>query len=201
MRTFTDEQVFERLKLATTFTLDRKKQPLIVGIQSIDQNISDDFVDKFFLFDKNNNFVCSATGTTRTGKTVLKNFINKRGACVWKTDEFYSDCFKYGLHQGRMKCLRLSRNIKIYRDQDKDNIHEEQGALSIENPACNFHGVSYETLETNEKIVQKIGRWSEGCQVCNNMKEYRAIIKFVYENGGVADYAILKEWDKNEITT
>jgi hypothetical protein len=136
----------------------------------------------------------SASCTTRCGLSCLKEFINKRGAWIWKTDEFYQNCFKYGLHQGKMKCLRLIREIKGFRDSDKDLKHEQQGILVEENPATNFHGVSYETLETNEKVVQKIGKWSEGCIVLPKMLEYRKIIKIVYENGGVADFALLKEW-------
>lgn len=192
MRDYTDIEIFDKLK--ELFDISTFKNNTIIAIQSDLDNLDDGFPDKFFLYNKDKKFICSATGTTRSGQIGLKQFINKKGLWVWKTNMFYENCFKFGLHQGKMKALRLNRNIYGYRDFDKDNLHEEIGIEYYENPACNFHGVSYEQLETNEKIAKKVSTWSYGCQVLNKMLEYRKFIKFVYENGGTTDYALLKQF-------
>ena len=191
MRSYTDLELLSRAKLLGFIP---NEYPTIIAIQNKIDNFTDDFIDKGFLFSRNSSFISKFTCTTRSGQTALKEFMNPKGTFIWKTDMVYTKCFKYGLHNGRMKALRLDRPVYGYRDSDKDNLHEEKGTLVYENPSCNCHGVSYEELETNEKLVQKIGTWSYCCQVLNNMKEYRQLIKYVYENGGYANYILLKEF-------
>ena len=191
MRVYNDKEILNRI---TQLGYKPNKYPTIVSIQNKEPNLDDGFNDKAFLYDKNGLFVLSGTVTTRSGQTGLKKFLNPKGLFVWKTDMYYPECFKFGLHQGRMKALRLDIPIYGYRDSDKDNLHEEKGELICENPSCNCHGVSYETLETNEKIVKKISTWGYCCLVWNQMLQYRKLIKYVYENGGKCNYAILKEF-------
>ena len=93
-----------------------------------------------------------------------------------------------------MPALRLSTEIWHYRDGDKDNKAEEQGKLYKANTNANFHTVTYDLIKDNKKILNRIGGWSTMCQVINNVEEYSKIIDFVYNNGGVADYALLKEF-------
>ena len=191
MRNYTDKEIIDRI---TELGFKPNKYPTLVGIQNKNPNLDDGFNCKFFLYDKNSVFVLGSTGTTRAGLTALKVFLNPKGTFIWKTDMYYEALFKFGLHQGRMKALRLDKPIYGYRDTDKDNLHEEQGELLYENPSCNCHGISYEELETNEKIAKKIGTWSYCCQVWNQMKHYRQLVRYVYEKGGYCNYALLKEF-------
>lgn len=191
MRSYTDKEIIDRI---TELGFKPNKYPTLVGIQNKEVDLNDGFNCKFFLYSKDVIFVMRGSGTTKSGLTGLRKFLNPKGTWIWKTDMYYEALFIFGLHQGRMKALRLNKPIYGYRDIDKDNLHEEQGKLLYENPSCNCHGISYKTLETNEKIAKKVSTWSYCCQVWNKMKEYRQLIKYVYENGGKCNYALLKEF-------
>lgn len=165
---------------------------LIIGVQSQEDTFNL-FDDKFYVFD-GNQFKQVSSGTTNVGKTALLNFdhYDLHGAAVWKTDQFVEDCFKPGLHKGRMKALRANKPIFYYRDSDKDNKAEEQGKLHYENIWANMHGVSYDPY-TNT-IKNNINGWSFACQVWNNMSAYRQMIKATWDRGDTVDYCLLKEF-------
>jgi hypothetical protein len=195
VKNYTDAEIFARAYQVTDMKSRRSKGlPLLVGIQSI-EDAFDAFDDKFHLFDENNKYVCSASGTTNAGSTGLKDYMKYKlsGTGIWKTNEFYPKCFRHGLHKSRMEALRLDTEIFYYRDSDKDNKAEEGGKLLKGNTAANFHTVSYEKLDGNEKISTRIGAWSLMCQVVNVVKDYRKIVRFVkpYVH---CDYILLKEW-------
>ena len=165
---------------------------LIIGVQEKDDNFNV-MDDKFYVL-LGGQMVIATTGTTNSGANALLNFdkAGLSGAAVWKTDEFYSDLYSYGLHKGKMPALRQVQPVKYYRDSDKDHKAEEQGQLYSEIRGFNFHGVDY---DPDSKVVKtNIGGWSWGCQVVNNMRDYRIIIELIRRHPLKADYAILKEF-------
>ena len=193
MRTFTDKEVFERGKLVTSLGAKRSVGlPLIVGIQSL-ADAYDEFDDKFFLYDENDKFIIGTTGTTNSGATGLKDFMNwnPKGCWVWQTDRFYSGFYEYGLHKGRMNALRQIKAAYGFRDNNKNDKSEQIGKLYFDNVNANFHGVDYDP--NSIKVIKKIGGWSTACNVCNNMVDYKKIIKFV-KPYVYCDYLLLKEW-------
>lgn len=166
---------------------------LIVGIQSKADKFNK-FDDQFHMF-LGREYILSTTGTTNAGKNALLNFDkggNAAGAAVWKTNMFYDDLYSYGLHKGKMRCLRQVAPIYYYRDNDKDEKAEEQGELFHEIIYANFHFCDYD-LDT-EVIKTDINGWSYACQVCNNALDYNVIIDRVQAHKWKANYALLKEW-------
>lgn len=188
---YTDKQLLDRVKSLPSFKRT-SGIPLLIGVQSKEDKF-DEFDDKFYLFDDKDIFVIATSGTTNAGATGLKDFIkwNPKGVWVWKTDMFYPSLYKHGLHQGKMNALRQDKAVYGYRDGDRDDKNEQQGTLYFDNVSANFHGVDYDP--NSVKIAKKIGGWSVACQVCNNMIDYKKIIKFV-QPFVYCDYAILKEF-------
>lgn len=187
---YTDEQLLNRVKAIGGRILPDKY--LIIGLQSKADNFNQ-FDDKFYLY-LGGEFILVTTGTTNAGKNALLNYddYGLEGAAVWKTNEFYSDLYSYGLHKGKMPCLRQVAPIKYYRDTDKDEKAEEQGKLHEGIIFANFHGVDYDI--NNDTVKTNINGWSFACQVCNKMKDYREIIRRVKEHPLKADYALIKEF-------
>lgn len=72
------------------------------------------------------------------------NPTNPKGVAVIKTDEWYYDLWKHGLHKGKMKALVQNRPIKFYRDNNKDSKINEVGTLYEDYIGINFHTVSYD---------------------------------------------------------
>lgn len=192
---YSDKQLLDRV-LEVGGEIEDDKY-LIIGVQN-SKDTFNKFDDKFYLF-LGDQFKLVTTGTTNPGGNALLNFDksgNKAGAAVWKTNEFYKDLYSYGLHKGKMPCLRQVKPIKYYRDNDKDMKAEEQGELFEGIIYANFHGVSYTyDPKVNHNIVKTdINGWSYGCQVCNVMEDYEKIIEAVRTHPLKANYCLLKEF-------
>lgn len=188
--TYTDEQLLNRV-IAIGGKINPNKH-LIIGVQNAEDNFNK-FDDKFYHF-YNGEFVRLSTGTTNAGRTALKNFdkYGLDGAAVWKTDMFYEDLYGYGLHKGKMPCLRQKLPIYFYRDTNKNDKAEEIGELHHDIIYANFHFCDYD-LET-DVIKTDINGWSFACQVLNQAGPYNAIIADVRAHPDRADYALLKQF-------
>lgn len=188
---YTNNQLLARLDEIGGIIQDKKY--LGISIQN-SKDTFNKFDDKFYLF-YGDQFILTTSITTNPGKNALLEFDksgHKDGAAVWKTDEFYEDLYSYGLHKGKMRCLRQVAPIKYYRDNNKNNKAEEIGKLYEGIIFANFHGVDYD--ETSTIIKTDINGWSYGCQVCNNMKDYYIIIGLVQKDPYKMNYALLKEF-------
>lgn len=165
---------------------------LIIGVQS-QEDAFNVFDDKFYVFD-GHKFKQVSSGTTNAGRTALLHYDNYglSGAAVWKTNEFYKDCFVRGFHKGRMRALRANRPIKYYRDTNKDFRADETGELFFENIYANMHGVDYNPY--SNVIKGEINGWSFACQVWNVMSDYRHMVNAVWKRNKPVDYAIIKEF-------
>lgn len=76
-----------------------------------------------------------------------------------------------------MPALKQVRDIKFYRDWNKNLKAEEIGNIYTGIKGVNFHTVTY---QKNLTLIQKlIGGWSVGCQVLNNVKDYYRVLDLV----------------------
>ena len=189
VRNYTDAQLLNKVKSLPSF----KSLPAgywILGVQSDEDNVNR-FDDKFYLFN-NDKFVLVTSGTTNAGLNAILRYseYNKDGVAVLKTNEWYYDVWKYGLHRGKMRALKQVRPFLISRDGDKDN-HIEEGNSFPAIVGINFHANTY-NLE-NKVVKEIIGGWSQGCQVVNDTPKYVKIIDLVQPQK-VVSYCLLKEF-------
>lgn len=194
VRPYTDKEILARVKsLKSCHAI-----PIgywIVGIRS-KEDASDQFDDKFYLF-QGDKFVMCTTGTTNPGKYGLTSFMdyNKAGCAVVKADEFYHNIWKYGLHKGKMEALVQVSPILYFRDNNKNLKSEEIGEVKTGIIGINFHTATYEKDANKLKkfIAWAIGKWSEGCQVCDHAFDYYRIIELVKKQIFVS-YCLLNEF-------
>jgi hypothetical protein len=189
VRKYTDAQLLNKVKSLASF----KSLPAgywILGVQSDEDNVNR-FDDKFYLFN-NDKFVLVTSGTTNAGLNAILRYsdYNKDGVAVLKTNEWYYDVWKYGLHRGKMRALKQVRPFLISRDGDKDN-HIEEGNSLPAIVGINFHANTYNLQ--NEVVKEIIGGWSQGCQVINDTPKYVQIIDLVQPQK-VVSYCLLKEF-------
>ena len=189
VKNYTDKQLLDRCKSLPSFK-GFPNDVWILGVQSND-DVFDTFDDKFYIF-QGEQFIMVTTGTTNSGKNGLLKYdeYNPEGVAVIKTNEWYLDVWKYGLHKGKIEALKQVRPFLISRDGDKDQKVEESTPKPV---MCgiNFHPNSYDLTTT--EIKQLIGGWSLGCQVVNVMPKYRQIMQLV-KNQRAVTYCLLKEF-------
>ena len=189
VRKYTDKQLLDRVKSLKSF----KSIPngyWILGVQSQEDTFNV-FDDKFYLFN-GEKFVLVTSGTTNAGKNGLMKYetYNPEGVAVIKTNEWYLDVWKFGLHKNKMEALKQIRPFLISRDGDRDQKIEESNALPV---ICgiNFHANTYDLTST--EIKQIIGGWSLGCQVVNDVQKYNQIISLVKPQK-IVSYCLIKEF-------
>jgi hypothetical protein len=189
---YSAKELIERMKQLESF----KSIPQgfhIIGIRS-HADIPDSFDDVFNLMD-GEKLVLSTTGTTNPGVTVLKNHqqYNPNGAAILKSDCIYPGVWKFGKHKGKMDALlQTGGEVLVYRDGDKDSKSEEIGVLQKGYFGINFHADQYD-LNATDKNSNVVGGWSAGCQVCNNISDYKQFISACRNQKSVT-YTLLNEF-------
>jgi hypothetical protein len=190
VRQYTDKQLLARVKELDSF----KNIPAgywLLGVRSLD-DIPNTFDDKIYLF-KGEEFVLVTSATTNPGTNTLKQFekVNKDGAAVLKADQWYYNVWKYGKHNGKVEALlQLGNKVQVYRDTDRDSKSEEQGALQSGYFGINFHPNTY---DLSKGSGTNIGWWSAGCQVVNNIPNYKTMIKLL-KNEKFVTYCLVDEF-------
>jgi len=190
VRPYTDKELLEKIKSLSSF----KSIPSgywLLGVRSKEDN-PNAFDDKIYLF-KGSQFIEVTSATTNAGTPTLKQFekVNKKGAAVLKSEQWYYDVWKYGKHNGKVDALlQLGAPVQVYRDTDKDTSSEEQGILDTGYFGINFHPNTYDLSRPTSNIV---GWWSAGCQVVNNVTKYKTIIRLVKPQKYVT-YCLINEF-------
>lgn len=152
----------------------------ILGVRS-NEDTYDTYDDKFYIFKGN---VCHyvLTGTTNAGSYGILNFSkwNSKGVAHIKSNEWYYNVWRRGLHNGKVIALRQSGPFKVYRDGNKTkalgDVPKDLWSLEY-NKGLNFHPNTYDLKSRVKKWI--IGGWSTGCQVVNDVPGY---VKFLNES-------------------
>lgn len=190
VKPYTDKQLLEKVKSLSSFT----KIPSgywLLGVRSQD-DLPNRFDDKIYLF-KGEEFVLVTSATTNAGTPTLRQFekVNKDGAAILKADEWYYNVWKYGKHQGKVEgLLQLGNKVKVWRDTDKDDKSEEQGKLQEGYFGINFHPNTYDLSKPSGTTI---GWWSAGCQVVNNVSNYKLMIQLL-KREKLVTYCLINEF-------
>lgn len=118
--------------------------------------------------DKNDREQCLVwDATTDPGLFYLNNPINKKGTAIMVPGQ-YRKSHQIGKHQGKYTALVHRGKIKVYRDNDRDKVHDLDPKTidKGKNFGINIH---MSNPKTESKIVNK---WSAGCQVFQTAKEF-----------------------------
>lgn len=155
------KKAFERLK----YKWDSDK-PMIIGVRT-PSVLPDVFDDYLVLIIESQGLFVGLQATTTPGAFYLKSPMNPNGAFVVAIGQ-YIDSHILATHgKGKTfhKAFALCGKLKGYRDNDKDNLAEELGALIEVGPAS---GVNIHSTGLSKYLPTNIKNWSAGCQVAQN---------------------------------
>lgn len=157
----------------------------IVGVRS-KANEKNKFDDMIYLI--NGPMMQIFSGTTNPGTHWLKNLMNPKGCAVLKPGQ-YVDSWKLGLHQGKYKALTQAKPITVYRDNNKNDLAEELGKEDTGMFGINIHHAN------SSAVSSIIDKWSAGCQVLNDPKEFASLLAACEKSGKSAfTYTLLREF-------
>lgn len=160
----------------------------LVGIRS-----TADAPDKFddligvFQFVDGKPIVNWFTGTTNPGVHWLKNFMNPKGTAVLMPG-IYENCWVLGKHQGKYEALVQYAPVTVFRDKNRNNKSEtrlfSKGGKEEVKPILDRGLFGINIHQANKKAISLIiDRWSAGCQVLNNPKEFAQLLQMCKKSG------------------
>ena len=166
VRKYTDKELLDKVQELDNFK-GIPSNYWLLGVRSKD-DLEDLYDDKIYIYNTTS-FKAVLKATTNPGKAILKGGFkkyNKDGAALVKSNYWHYDCWKFGLHRGKMEALRQCNSMSYYRDGDEDGKSEEIGKLYTGVVGLNFHGSTYRKGADIKK--EHIGYWSAGCQVASD---------------------------------
>lgn len=148
----------------------------IVGVRNMTKgnkatNLFDDWIVLAYKVKGEWNFH-SFKATTEPSTHYLKSPLNKNGTAIVKPSQ-YRSAYSIGLHAGQYEALRQVGELRIYRDNDRDAEYDYVNETSSFNDGINIHRAS----KHGESIY--IDKWSAGCQVIANVKDWNIFISLV----------------------
>ncbi len=115
--------------------------------------------------------------TTDPGKYWVDNLMNPDGVAIVVPGQYRSS-HKIGLHQGKYEALRQQKPIKVWRDDNKDNVYDhiaddiQDGIFGI-----NIHrATKYPGKESTQ-----VDKWSAGCQVIAAYNDFEEFMNVMYK--------------------
>ena len=172
------------MKTATVFqegrfikVLDSNGQDIsnlnIVGVRNSDtgKKVTNIFDDKLTIsYQVNGQWVYKEwTITTDPGTKGVKEYHNAAGVARLVPGQ-YIDSHFLGKHQGKYDALKQIRNVKVYRDPNRDMTYDEtkiqEGIFGI-----NIHKAG--------KDSTYVENWSEGCQVFKREADFNSMMEIV----------------------
>lgn len=108
--------------------------------------------------------------TTDPGTKGVKEFHNPAGVARLVAGQ-YRGSHAIGLHQGKYEALKQAKNVKVYRDANKDMTYDESKIQE------GVFGINIHKAGADSTYVEN---WSEGCQVFKksaDFDEFMVIVK------------------------
>ena len=100
--------------------------------------------------------------TTDPGKKGVMEYHNANGVARLVEGQ-YRGSHNIGLHQGKYEALRQAKNVKVYRDANKDLNYDENKIQE------GVFGINIHKAGADSTYVEN---WSEGCQVFKRSKDF-----------------------------
>lgn len=177
-------------------TPDKKLNLNLIGIRRDNQgtNTFDDFL--LVIYREEELMVSNRYQiTTDPGKYWLQNPINPKGTAVLKPDQ-YRGTWQIGKHQGKYEALVQRKSVKVYRDNNKDDIIDYNSMSTMVDEG--YFGINIHRSNPYDQSYA-VNKWSAGCQVFKNIKDYNKFVQLCKDSakiyGNSFTYTLIEEKD------
>jgi hypothetical protein len=127
--------------------------------------------------------------TTDPGKKGVMEYHNAAGVARLVEGQ-YRGSHGIGLHQGKYEALRQAKNVKVYRDANKDLNYDENKIQE------GVFGINIHKAGADSTYVEN---WSEGCQVFKRSKDFDEFMAIVRKSrdihGNSFTYTLIESID------
>ena len=127
--------------------------------------------------------------TTDPGKKGVMEYHNAAGVARLVEGQ-YRGSHTIGLHQGKYEALRQAKNVKVYRDANKDLNYDENKIQE------GVFGINIHKAGADSTYVEN---WSEGCQVFKKAADFEAFMAIIRKaraiHGNSFTYTLIESAD------
>ena len=177
-------------------TPDKKLNINIIGVRRDNQgtNTFDDFL--LVMYREEELMITNRYQiTTDPGKYWLLNPMNPKGTAILVPGQ-YRSTWQLGKHQGKYEALVQRKPVKVYRDNNKDEIIDYNNiALTLDQ---GYFGINIHRSNPYDQSYV-INKWSAGCQVFKKIEDYNKFIELCKESakiyGNGFTYTLITEKD------
>ena len=177
-------------------TPNKKLNINIVGVRRDNQG-SNTFDDFLLVMYREEELMVSHRwqATTDPGKYWLMNPMNPKGTAVLMPGQ-YRSTWKIGKHQNSYEALVQRKPVKVYRDNNKDEIIDYNNITTLVDQ-CYFGINIHRSNPYTESYV--VNKWSAGCQVFKKVEDYEKFMDLCGESakiyGNSFTYTLIDEKD------
>jgi hypothetical protein len=133
--------------------------------------------------------------TTDPGKYWLLNPINPKGTAILAPGQ-YRSTWQLGKHQGKYEALVQRKPVKVYRDNNKDEVIDYNSMTTMIDEG--YFGINIHRSNPYDQSYT-IDKWSAGCQVFKKVEDYNKFIELCQESakiyGNGFTYTLITEKD------
>ena len=127
--------------------------------------------------------------TTDPGKKGVLEYHNVNGVARLVEGQ-YRGSHAIGLHQGKYEALKQAKNVKVYRDANRDLNYDENRIQE------GVFGINIHKAGTDSTYVEN---WSEGCQVFKKSADFESFMSIVRKSkdlhGNSFTYTLIESSD------
>lgn len=152
----------------------------IVGVRNSDTygkvtNRFDDCLTLSYNVNGEEKFHCFPA-TTDPGTHWVENVLNDKGVAILVPDQ-YRGSHKIRKHQGKYEALCQKKNVKVYRDKNKDGVYD----MLEENIQKGIFGINIHKAGSRVKGSTQIDKWSAGCQVFSKESDFNQLMELAHK--------------------
>jgi hypothetical protein len=177
-------------------TADRRLNLNIVGVRrdNTGTNTFDDYLLVLYR-EEELSVVSQYDITTDPGQYWLENPANPKGTAVLKPGQ-YRSTWELGKHQGKYEALVQRKPVKVYRDNNKDEVIDYDSMTTMIDEG--YFGINIHRSNPYDQSYV-VNKWSAGCQVFKKVEDYNSFIKVCKESaqiyGNSFTYTLITEKD------
>ncbi len=177
-------------------TPDRKLNLNIIGVRRDNQG-SNTFDDFLLVMYREEELMISHRwqATTDPGKYWLMNPMNPKGTAVLVPGQ-YRGTWQVGKHQGKYEALVQRKPVKVYRDNNKDEVIDYNNIVTLVDEG--YFGINIHRSNPYDQSYE-INKWSTGCQVFKKVGDFNSFMNLCRDSakiyGPKFTYTLIDEKD------
>ena len=109
--------------------------------------------------------------TTDAGMYYLKNYSRSSGTAILCHPQQMRGAYQLEYHKGKYEALCQRKPVAVWRDRNKDHIHDMMGE-----PDVGYFGINIHRSNLSPEGARRVGKYSAGCTVIQRPADFDELV-------------------------